>query len=144
MDQLSHPDKDMLNIWRSKERRKSSKKNKDGQALLCLSSPPKLTKKELTHKDLVIQAECLQVLHIATIPFLSADNDSKCFCMQFPDSKSEEMQNKKLLRRKKKIDQLERDESTLKAGVSAADQAICSGNKEIKECLQQKKMTRIE
>ena len=34
-----------------------AKKNKDGQSLLCLSSPP--PKKELTHEDLVVQAECL-------------------------------------------------------------------------------------
>ena len=48
-----------------------------------------MTKKELTLEDLVIEAECLQVLHMvdANISFLSADNDSKRFCMQFPDSK---------------------------------------------------------
>ena len=31
----------------------SSKKNKDGHPLLCLSSPPKMTKKERTLEDLV-------------------------------------------------------------------------------------------
>ena len=63
------------------------KKNKGGQSLLCLSSAP--PKKELAHEDLVIQAECLQVLHIidANITFQSADGDSKRFAMQFPDSR---------------------------------------------------------
>ena len=63
-----------------------SKKNKDGQATLCLSST-KPKQKELSHNELVLQAESLQAFHIvdANIPFSAADGDGERFRMQFPE-----------------------------------------------------------
>ena len=48
------------------------------------------------------------------------------------------------IEKKEKMDQLERDDSTLKACVSAADQAICSGNKKSKSVFNRKKLTLIK